>query len=273
MTAQPRISIVTPSFNQGEYLEQTIQSVLNQDYANVEYIVMDGGSTDESPGIIRRYADRLAHWESVPDRGQSHAINKGFARATGDIFGWLNSDDWLEPGALSRVAVEAVRYPDVGAFVGEARVIDLAGNVEVYTPGELSFEAFCQWLDGKFFMQPACLFRRSAWETSGPLDETLHIALDLDLWLKMVRRVPFQRVDQWLSTARRHPRAKTRARRSEMYAEAIIAIVRAGGEAAIRPRLISMANAARMNATRSRPSRVVRLLARLTGQRPSVRWG
>lgn len=274
MTARPRISIVTPSFNQGEFLERTILSVLSQDYPEVEYIVMDGGSTDESARIVARYADRLAYWESQPDRGQSHAINKGFARATGEIFGWLNSDDWLEPGALTRVAEEATRHPGAGVFVGEARVVDLAGNVLLHKkPGELSFEAFCRWLDGEFFMQPACFFRRSAWEASGPLDENLHISLDLDLWLRMVRLVPFQAVDQWLATALRHPRAKTRAQRSEMFAEAMIVIIKAGGEAAVRPRLKMMADAVRMSEARSRPSRVRRLLARMARRRPSVEWG
>jgi glycosyltransferase involved in cell wall biosynthesis len=274
MTARPRISIVTPSFNQGEFVERAILSVLSQDYPDVEYIVMDGGSRDESGRIIARYADRLAYWESEPDRGQSHAINKGFARATGEIFGWLNADDWLEPGALTRVAEEAMSSPDVGAFVGEARVVDPAGKVLLHKkPGELSFEAFCRWLDGDFFMQPACFFRRSAWEASGPLDENLHISLDLDLWLRMVRRVPFRAVDQWLATALRHPRAKTRAHRSEMYAEAMIVIIKAGGEAAVRPRLKRMADAARVNEARSRASRVRRLWARVARRRPSLEWG
>jgi glycosyltransferase involved in cell wall biosynthesis len=274
MTGQPRISIVTPSFNQARFIERTLHSVLSQDYANVEYIVVDGGSTDGSVDIIARHADRLAHWESQPDRGQSHAINKGFARATGEILGWLNSDDWLEPGALSRVAAEATRFPEAGAFVGEGRVVDLAGNVCLHKkPGELSFEAFCRWLDGDFFMQPACFFRRAAWEAGGPLDENLHMSLDLDLWLKMVRRVPFRAVDQWLATSLRHPEAKTRAHRSEMFAEALIVIIKAGGEAAVRRRLTMMASAARTIEARSRPSAVSRLVARVTRHRPSVEWG
>lgn len=265
MTAGPKISIVTPSYNQAEFIERTMRSVLDQDYPNVEYIVVDGGSTDGTPNVIARYADRLAYWVSEPDRGQSHAINKGLARASGEILGWLNSDDWLEPGALARVALEATRFPDAGAFVGEGRVVDGAGKIyEHKKPGELSFEAFCRWLDGDFFMQPACFFRRSAWERSGPLDETLHVSLDLDLWLRMVRRVPFRPIDQWLSTSLRHPKAKTRARRNEMYAEALIVIIRAGGAEAVRHRLTMMAAVARRSEARRDRFRVANLLGRLS---------
>ena len=103
MNALPKISTVTPSFNQGKFLEKTILSVLEQGYPNLEYIIIDGGSSDESVDIIKKYADRLNYWVSEADRGQSHAINKGFERATGEIFGWLNSDDWYHPGALQAV--------------------------------------------------------------------------------------------------------------------------------------------------------------------------
>src|SRR4051794_2419788 len=104
MSQLPRITIVTPSFNQGQYLEQTLRSVLDQGYPNLEHIVVDGGSTDESVEVIKRYADRLAWWVSEKDAGQSDAINKGFARATGDVYGYINSDDFLYPGALEAVA-------------------------------------------------------------------------------------------------------------------------------------------------------------------------
>ena len=235
----PRISIVTPSYNQGQYLEATITSVLTQNYPNLEYFIIDGDSTDDSVDVIKRYADRLTYWVSEPDRGQSHAINKGFSRATGDILAWLNSDDRLEPGALAAVAEAARQSPHVGAFVGEGRVVNLAGKTVYYRrPGALTFDAFCHWLDGGDFMQPSCFFRRAAWEAAGPLDETVHIALDLDLWLRMVRTVKFAPVNRLLSTSLSHEAAKTRARPSEMVVDAAVVIIRAGGHEAVRKRLV-----------------------------------
>jgi glycosyltransferase involved in cell wall biosynthesis len=115
MTTYPKISIVTPSFNQGRFIEKTILSVIEQDYPNLEYIIIDGGSTDESVEVIKKYDQHLAYWVSEPDRGQSHAINKGFERATGEIFGWLNSDDWYHPGALKAVAEAFAANPEAGA--------------------------------------------------------------------------------------------------------------------------------------------------------------
>jgi glycosyltransferase involved in cell wall biosynthesis len=235
----PRISIVTPSYNQGDYLEATIASVLSQNYPNLEYFVIDGNSTDDSLNVIKRYADRLTYWVSEPDRGQSHAINKGFARASGNILAWLNSDDRLEPGALLAVAEAARQYPHVGVFVGEGRVVNRAGQTVYYKrPGELTFDAFCRWLDGGDFMQPSCFFRRTAWEAAGPLDETVHIALDLDLWLRMVRTVKFAPMNRLLSTSLSHKAAKTRARPSEMVVDAAVVIIRAGGHEAVRKRLV-----------------------------------
>src|SRR5512134_129792 len=125
----PKISIVTPSFNQGKYLERTIRSVIEQDYPNLEYIIIDGGSTDESVEIIRKYEKHLAYWVSEPDRGQSHAINKGFDRATGEIFGWLNSDDWYVPGALKAVAEAFAANPEAGAVVGAGEMVDEEGKL------------------------------------------------------------------------------------------------------------------------------------------------
>src|ERR1700682_3938734 len=125
----PRISIVTPSFNQGPFLERTIRSVLDENYPALEYIIVDGGSTDESVAIIKRYERHLAYWVSEPDAGQSNAINKGLNRATGTILTWLNSDDYYMPGTLDSIATAAVAHPEAGAYVGAGDVVDASGTV------------------------------------------------------------------------------------------------------------------------------------------------
>ena len=243
MKKAPKISIVTPSFEQGQFIEDTIQSVLDQNYPDLEYIVIDGGSNDNSVNVIRKYEKYLSYWVSEKDRGQSHAINKGFSRATGDVFGWLNSDDRLEAGALDLVARAAIEYPDAGAFVGHGRKVDISGNTTYYKkPDGLTFERFCGWMDGGNFMQPSCFFRRSAWEEAGPLDEDIHIAMDVDLWLRMVRKVKFQSIDALLSSATDHRDAKTRAFRNRMYVDCAMVVIRAGGEKYVRHTLDEMAD-------------------------------
>jgi glycosyltransferase involved in cell wall biosynthesis len=243
MMNAPKISIVTPSFDQGEFLEQTIVSVLDQNYPDLEYIVIDGGSNDNSVDIIRKYEKYLAYWVSEQDRGQSHAINKGFSKATGDIFGWLNSDDRLEAGALEMVAEFSTLYPDAGAFVGHGRKVDVSGNTTYYKkPDKLTFDRFCGWMDGGNFMQPSCFFRRSSWEAAGPLDEDIHIALDVDLWLRMARKIKFQPIDELLSSATDHKDAKTRAQRNRMVIDCALVVIRAGGEKFVRKELDGLAD-------------------------------
>ena len=243
MVELPRISIVTPSYNQGAFIQKTIESVLDQSYPNLEYIVIDGGSNDNSVDIIRKYQRYLTYWISEPDRGQSHAINKGLARASGGIFSWLNSDDRLEPDALTVVAEAFVNCPDVGAFVGHGRKVNLSGNTIYYKkPDNLTFEHLCGWMDGGNFMQPSCFFRRSAWEMAGPLDEDVHIAMDVDLWLKMVRKVTFKPIDKLLSTAVAHPDAKTTAYRNRMIVDCAIVVIRAGGYQHVKMKLEDMAD-------------------------------
>jgi glycosyltransferase involved in cell wall biosynthesis len=239
----PKITLITPCYNHGEFLEKTITSVLAQDYPNLEYIIIDGGSTDSSIDIIKRYEKHLAHWVSEKDRGQSHAINKGFRRATGDVLTWLNSDDWLEPGALHCVAKHAMQHPDAGAFVGHGRIVDISGKQIYYREaGELTYEKFCQWLDGGDFLQPSCFFRRSAWNLVEPLDENTHIAFDVDLWLRMAKsNISFQRIDALLSTSLAHERAKTTAFRTHMVIDTAVVVIRAGGEQYVRKRLDDIA--------------------------------
>src|SRR5437016_7897009 len=124
VNSYPKISVVTPSYNQGSYLEKTILSVLNQEYPNIEYIVIDGGSTDNSLDIIKKYEKHLKYWVSEPDRGQSNAINKGFSHATGDLLTWLSSDDYYMPGALWALATMAMAHREASVFVGAGRIID-----------------------------------------------------------------------------------------------------------------------------------------------------
>lgn len=218
-------------------------SVLEQEYPHLEYIIIDGASTDGSVNIIKKYENHLAYWISEKDNGQAHAINKGFERASGEILGWLNSDDCLEPRALHTVAEQAAKYPQAGAFVGEGRIVDETGKQLYYkSPGELTFEGCCAWLDTGNFMQPSCFFRRSAWEAAGPLDEGLHVALDVDLWLRMVKKVPFQRIDKLLSTSLSHRNAKTTAFRNHMVVECSMVVIRAGGARFIQHHLTQMAS-------------------------------
>lgn len=239
----PTISIVTPSYNQGAFLEGTICSVLGQGYPSLEYIVVDGGSSDLSVDVIRRYADRLKHWESVADRGQSHAINKGMSYASGEILAWLNSDDRLEPGALMTVARAVQEHPEAQVFVGAGRKINVLGQQVYYKePRDMSFEGLCQWMSGNNFMQPSCFFRRSAWTACGPLDESIHIAMDVDLWLKMSKSTIFHKIDALLSTAIYHPNAKTAAMRQRMVVDCALVIIKNGGERFGRAYLDRMAD-------------------------------
>jgi len=178
------VSIVTPSFNQARFLEATLRSVLDQDYPRLEYIVVDGGSTDGSLEIIQRYADRLASWVSEPDKGQTDAVNKGFAFAHGEILAWLNSDDTYLPGAVS----EAVRFlgarPEVGMVYGKAFYIDEEGHVVAHYPAaRTDYRGLRRGVTT--ISQQAMFFRSLLWRMVGPLDPTFFYAMDYDLWVRL----------------------------------------------------------------------------------------
>ena len=241
----PKISVVTPSYNQGQYLEKTILSVLDQHYPNLEYIIVDGGSSDNSVEIIKKYEKYLKYWVSEPDRGQSHAINKGFEHATGDLFAWLNSDDYYSPAILGKVAELYLTNPDADVFVGAGQMINSTGKVVLYKgypSGGIDLDTIYNWLSGHDFMQPSCFFTRKAWEKSGALDETIHIALDVDLWLRMARNnFKFIATPELLSTSLAHDKAKTTAYRHLMVVDASIVIIKHGGEQAVRRHLEDMA--------------------------------
>jgi len=224
----PRFSIVTPSLNQGEFIEETIRSVLLQGYPNLEYIIIDGGSTDNSVEIIKKYEPWLAYWVSEPDRGQAHAINKGFGKSSGEMLGWLNADDCLLPASLTKVAEVAEVHLSAGAFVGGVYLRDSDGIFREAHPRGLNYDDLIDW-SSNGFCQPSCFFRRWAWETCGPLDESLDLVFDFGLWLKISRRHPFMRVPEVLSTALWHAGAKT-ARTSHMVMDVGILQMRYGRE-------------------------------------------
>ena len=225
----PKISIVTPSLNQGKYLEKTILSVLNQNYPNLEYIIIDGGSTDNSVDIIRKYEKQLTYWVSEPDRGQSHAINKGFALSTGVLLGWLNSDDNLSAGALKAVAERYLNDTTVGAIVGAGQLVNEKGDLLNHSSSfDITIETLYHWLT-RGFWQPSCFITRKAWENCGPLDESLHFAMDLDLWFRIVRLYRFSRTGAMLSTSLKHSKAKTTAHSYLTRLEITAVVAKFGG--------------------------------------------
>jgi glycosyltransferase involved in cell wall biosynthesis len=236
---QPKISIIMPTFNQGRYIEKSIRSILEQDEANIELIIIDGGSTDDTVEVIRRHEDRIAFWVSEKDRGQSHAINKGMQRATGDYLTWLNSDDWYLPGAV-KAMVSLLEQTGADVVVGAGTIVDGKGE-QIYAKAPTStidLDTLFHWHQGGNFMQPSSAFRRSAWAAAGELDEAVHIALDLDLWLRMAKAgCRYVTTDQHLSVALSHPDAKTTAFKDLMRLDCLITIIRHGGEPHVRQRL------------------------------------
>lgn len=202
----PRISVVTPSYNQGQYLEETIRSVLSQDYADLEYIVIDGGSRDGTLEVIKRYEQRLAYWTSEKDRGQSDAINKGLRRATGEIVTWLGSDDLFTPNALHRVA-EHFQGTDAALIHGKS---ELFGNgFDGQVKGAEDDDLEIRYLAGMPFPQPSSFFRRSVLLEQGYLDESLHYGMDYDLLVRIALNYPIKKVPDVLSRYRLHQESKS----------------------------------------------------------------
>jgi glycosyltransferase involved in cell wall biosynthesis len=182
--ALPLVSIVTPSFNQAQFLEATLRSVLEQDYPRLEYIVIDGGSTDGSLEIIQRYADRLASWISEQDKGQTDAVNKGLGLAHGEILAWLNSDDTYLPGAVSEAVRFLLAHPEVGMAYGKAFYIDEEGRVVAHYPAARTDHKGLRRGVTKI-PQQTMFFRSLLWRMVGPLDPTFFYAMDYDLWIRL----------------------------------------------------------------------------------------
>jgi glycosyltransferase involved in cell wall biosynthesis len=220
----PRITVITPSFNQVQFLEQTMTSVLDQDYPNLEYIVIDGGSTDGSVEIIRKYEGRLAYWVSEKDRGQTHAINKGLERATGDILAYLNSDDYYLPSTLRLVADYFCSHPGVDLFHGRCRRVDVNGNTigeqfgRIREYGDI-LDLWGVWWRGRQFVQPEVFWSARITRTIGHFREDLYFVMDYDYWARILGaggRVGS--IDVELACFRSQPNQKTN-RRKEVAAE------------------------------------------------------
>jgi glycosyltransferase involved in cell wall biosynthesis len=212
------VSIVTPSYNQGRFLERTIRSVLEQrSECPFEYLVMDGGSSDESVAILKHYCSELA-WVSEKDRGQADAINKGLARSTGDIIGWLNSDDIYYPGAIAAARDFLAGHLDIDVVYGNGNHIDENGSVlEPYPTEDWDFEHLKERC---FLCQPAVFFRRRVVERFGPLDIRRCYTLDYEYWLRLGKNgARFARIDKLLAGSRLHAATKTLGARVEVHAE------------------------------------------------------
>jgi glycosyltransferase involved in cell wall biosynthesis len=238
----PHISIITPSFNQGQFLEETIRSVLLQGYPNLQYIVIDGGSTDNSVEIIEKYAPWIDYWVSEPDQGQSHAINKGAAKATGEILGWLNSDDYYLENALLNLMKLRQHYPNSVGWVGSCNEMTREGKFLQVFPAKVgNKESIGDWGVSAFY-QPACLFPRKLFLDVGGLDERLEYVMDVDLWLKLVEFGDFAATDEVIACARTYLEAKTYRDPAMKEAEMIAININRGNSVIARRRFIHYVN-------------------------------
>jgi glycosyltransferase involved in cell wall biosynthesis len=238
--ASPRITIVTPSFNQSAFLEQTINSVLGQNYPNLEYIIIDGGSTDGSVDIIRRYADKLAYWCSESDQGQYDAINKGFAKSTGHIMAWLNADDMYFPWTLKSVAEVVSSFPDVAWLTSLLPTNWNSENVPYHVNIKPGFsqrffmkgyymsnqQHFCR----HSIQQESTFWTRPLWEsTGGHLDTTYKLAADFELWSRFFKHTPLVGVQAMLGGFRIHGNQRSLLQRNLYFSEADQILKKSGG--------------------------------------------
>jgi glycosyltransferase involved in cell wall biosynthesis len=222
------ISIVTPSFNQDRYIEQTIQSVLSQDYPSIEYILVDGGSTDGTVNIIQKYEEKLAFWVSETDRGQTDAINKGFERAKGDILAWINSDDTYEPGAIAAAVTYLQEHPEVGMVYGDCNYINESGNViGKFNAAQTNYRLLRQGYT--HIPQQTMFFRAELWKQVGPLDPSFYFAMDYDLWTRIAAHAQIRYIPQTWANFRLHTSGKTITADDRCWPEMVKVHYRDGG--------------------------------------------
>lgn len=228
MTDQPLVSIITPSFNQARYLEATIQSVLSQNYLGIEYMVVDGGSNDGSVDVIKKYESKLAWWVSEKDTGQTDAINKGFARAKGEILAWINSDDTYEPGAVSAAVKYLQQHPEVGMVYGDCNFINESGHViGKFGSAQTNYRLLRQGY--VHIPQQTMFFRADLWRQVGPLDPSFYFAMDYDLWTRIAVRSEIRYLPQTWANFRLHTSGKTIAADDRCWPEMIRVHYRDGG--------------------------------------------
>jgi len=224
----PKVSIIIPSFNQGQFLEASIRSVFEQDYPNIEYIVVDGGSKDESVEIIRKYQDRLTWWVSEKDKGHADALNKGFSHASGEILAWLNSDDIYFPTAVSEAVAILKSHPEVGMVYGDADLIDDVGvTIGKFGSRQTSYR---QMLRGSVHIpQATTFFRADLWHQVGPLDLSLFFSFDYDLWVRLAKVSQILYVPKRWAKFRIHGAGKTIINDDRCYPDMLRVLEREGG--------------------------------------------
>jgi glycosyltransferase involved in cell wall biosynthesis len=228
MPDPPLISIITPSYNQGRFLRETIQSVLSQDYPNLEYLIVDGGSSDGSVEIIQHYFSQLTWWVSEPDQGQADAINKGFAHANGEILAWINSDDTYLPGAVSEAVTFLIAHPEAALVYADANLIDERGSILGRFPAKQT--SLKKLLRGSVHIpQQTTFFWARLWKKVGPLDPTFQFAMDYDLWVRLAKLAPLLYTPRLWANFRLHGGGKSVIMDNRCYPEMIRVYQREGG--------------------------------------------
>ena len=211
-----KISIITPSYNQGFFLEETINSIIKQNYPNLEYILIDGNSTDNTIDIIKKYEDKIDYWVSEPDNGQSHAINKGLKQAKGDILAYINSDDVYTEGAFFKVAKFFQENPEIGIVYGDIQLIDQNSKI-IGTRREIEFDLLMAHLIGFGIIipQPATFWRKEVTEKIGLFDENNHFTMDQDYWYRASKHFKIKHLPEVLAQFRIHETSKTNVNLSQ----------------------------------------------------------
>ena len=212
MFSYPKISIITPSYNQGQYIEQTILSVIGQGYPNLEYIIIDGGSTDNTVEIIKKYADKITYWVSEPDRGQSDALNKGLEKCTGEIFNWINSDDYFEEGSFFKIAEYFIDNPSIEMLCGNCRYFNNETQEQTFIHRSGIFKSVEQTLINQIINQQASFYKLTIVKTLGGVNKRLHYCMDLDLWFRYLihhGQTNILLVDDLFAHFRLHDESKT----------------------------------------------------------------